>query len=143
MIIKPLLRRLGKSYSPSEKSNNFYSKHPENAANNWQANEMQQGDVQAVTNGVSRQPQMSNSSEVNAFHPEEFIMNWDFYAHTLDDWVAMTWPAWQQRGETANCAPCLHTPCLPLEVNIICGTKEGMQIMGSRQECHQKREDGR
>lgn len=36
-----------------------------------------------VTNGVSHQPQMNDSLDVNTLHPEEFILNWDFYAHSL------------------------------------------------------------
>lgn len=36
-----------------------------------------------VTNGVSLQPQMNSSLDVNTFHPEKFILSWDFYAHIL------------------------------------------------------------
>ena len=35
-----------------------------------------------VTNGVFHQPQMNNPLGVNTFHPEEIILNWDFYAHS-------------------------------------------------------------
>lgn len=36
-----------------------------------------------VTNGVSHQAQMNNSLDVNPYHPEEIILNCDFYAHIL------------------------------------------------------------
>lgn len=39
-----------------------------------------------VTNDVSHQPQMNNSLDVNTFHPEEIILNWDFYA--LIHWLS-------------------------------------------------------